>query len=179
MQRGQWVVAGVALAVAVGAGAWYGARPESPPPLAVVATGSRPSTAGLTVHVAGAVARPGLVVLPAGARVADAVAGAGGARPDADLAKLNLAAPVADGAQVVVPAQGQAVAEGGAAGPLSLNQATAAELEALPGVGPVTAARIVAHREQHGPFAAVEDLLDIPGIGEGRLAELRDLVSVP
>lgn len=179
MQRGQWVVAGVALAIAVGAGAWFGARPEPPPPVSVVTPGSSPTVAGITVHVSGAVARPGLVELPAGARVADAVAGAGGARPEADLASLNLAAQVADGAQVVVPAVGSAAPAAVSGGLVSLNQATAADLESLPGVGPVTAARIVAHREAHGPFAAVEDLLDVPGIGEGKLAALRDLVAVP
>ncbi len=178
MHRGQWVVAGTALAVAVAAGAWFGARPEPPPPVSVVTPGSLPSAAGITVHVSGAVLRPGLVVLPPGARVADAVAAAGGAAPDADLAALNLAAPVANAAQVVVPGAG-AAASGSAPGLVSLNGATAADLEALPGVGPVTAARIVAHRQQHGPFAAIEDLLDVPGIGEGKLATLRDLVTVP
>lgn len=176
MQRGQWLVAGLAVAVAVAAGAWYGSRPEAPPPLSVASRpGAAVAAATLTLHVSGEVVRPGLVELPPGARIADAVAAAGGATGAADLSALNLAAPLVDGGQVAVPAAGTSPAAG-PGGAVSLSLATAAELQTLPGVGPVTANRIVAHREQHGPFSAVEDLLDVPGIGEGRLAALRDLV---
>jgi competence protein ComEA len=139
--------------------------------------------AGLTVHVSGAVAQPGLVNVPAGARIADAVSAAGGALPDADLRALNLAAPVRDGEQVAVPGQSESLADGGAAvdgaGRVRINVADAVELQALPGVGPVLAERIVSHRDEHGSFAAVEDLLDVSGIGEGKLASLRDSVVVP
>jgi competence protein ComEA len=146
------------------------------------------TTPSLTVHVSGAVARPGLVVLEAGGRVADAVAAAGGALPEADLDLLNLAAPLADGQQVVVPVQGATAPTGGGgtpiagqiapSGPVDLNAATMDQLDALPGVGPVLAQRIVAHRQAHGPFTALEDLLDVPGIGEGKLEGLRDLAVV-
>lgn len=153
----------------------------------------------LVVHAAGAVVRPGVYHLAAGARVADLVEAAGGLATDADGDRVNLALPLADGERVYVPAVGQAevpVVPGGAGGgggtgggagadgggvataPVDVNVASQAELEALPGVGPVTARAIIDHREQHGPFAAVDDLLDVRGIGEARLADLRDLVVV-
>ena len=132
----------------------------------------------VTVHVSGAVARPGLVTLPAGARVADAILAAGGASPDARLGSLNLAATVGDGTLLVVPAAADGDPSVGD-GMIRPNAATATELEGLPGVGPVLARRIVAHRESVGPFGTVEDLLDVPGIGEAKLAGLRDLVLVP
>jgi competence protein ComEA len=153
-----------------------------------VAEGPAPlETSGeITVHVAGAVRRPGLVRVRHQARVADAVAAAGGAAPQADLSGLNLAAPLGDGDQVVVPLRGDS--GGGTAGVggrpnddgrVRINTATEQELEQIPGVGPVLAGRIAAHREQYGPFAVVEDLLDVPGIGEAKLAALRDAVVVP
>jgi competence protein ComEA len=135
------------------------------------------------VSVVGSVARPGLVTLPSGSRVAAAVEAAGGLGPDADPASVNLAAVVTDGQQIVVGAPGLAGAtpEGGApaaaGGKLNLNRATAAELDALPGVGPVLAQRIVDHREQR-PFTSVDQLDDVPGIGAARAAELADLVTV-
>ncbi|MDP8957691.1 MAG: helix-hairpin-helix domain-containing protein, partial [Actinomycetota bacterium] len=115
------------------------------------------------------------------------VMAAGGALGVADLGDLNLAASVSDGQQVVVPVRGSTQVEEGVGqgetkgedGPIQLNEASAAELETLPGVGPVLAERIVAQREEHGPFASVEDLLDVPGIGEAKLAALRDLVVLP
>ncbi|HEY7705101.1 MAG TPA: helix-hairpin-helix domain-containing protein [Acidimicrobiia bacterium] len=136
----------------------------------------------ITVHVAGWVAVPGLVELAPSARVADAVAAAGGLRPGAAIEQLNLAAPVRDGDQVVVPGPAEAEAPGspagsaGQGGPVRLNQASAQDLEGLPGVGPVLAERIIAYRDEHGPFEEVEDLLDVPGIGESKLAALRDLI---
>lgn len=191
MHRGQWLVAGLALAVALAAGAWFG-RPPAPfvepavePVVALPATVGTGAAGRLTVHVSGAVVSSGLVALPAGSRVADAIAAAGGAAADADLAAVNLASPLVDGSQVIVPARGAARDRGGAGppgagpGPVPLNSATVDELQELPGIGPVTAGRIVAHREAHGPFGAVEDLLDVPGIGETRLAALRDLVAAP
>lgn len=135
----------------------------------------------ISVHVAGWVAAPGVVEVVAGGRISDAVAAAGGVRPGADLSLINLAQVLTDGQQVVVPAPGvgptpqsQAGAPGG--GPLSLNAATAQDLEQLPGVGPVLAERIVAHREARGGFDQVEDLLEVSGIGESKLASIRDLV---
>jgi competence protein ComEA len=126
----------------------------------------------LVVSVVGLVAEPGLVTLSSGARVADAVEAAGGLLPEADPASVNLAAPVADGQQVAVgvpPAAGAGTLAAAPApaggGPVNLNTADVGRLDALPGIGPVLAQRIVDHREQHGPFGSVEDLQDVPGIG--------------
>jgi competence protein ComEA len=142
-----------------------------------------PAAPGLVVDVEGAVRHPGLVRLPPGSRVADAVARAGGATRRADRAGVNLAAPVADGQQVVVPQRGAggaaSVGGGGAPpvrGPVSLSSATVEQLDALPGVGPVTAQKIVDYRTEHGAFHSVDELDAIPGIGPARLADLRKLV---
>jgi competence protein ComEA len=142
-----------------------------------------PAGRPVVVDVEGAVRRPGLVRLPAGSRVADAVARAGGPTRHADRSAVNLAAPVSDGQQVLVPVRGAAAAPAGAApgpgassGPLSLSTATAEQLDTLPGIGPVTAEKIVAYRTQHGAFHAVEELDAIPGIGPARLADLEGLV---
>lgn len=148
-----------------------------------------PSLAGeVTVHVVGAVAQPGLVVVPLGSRVADALAGAGGATPDAELGALNLARTVTDGEQIIVPRIGDAPPVGTegttgsgawrADGKLDLNTATAAEFEELPGVGPVLAGRIVDWREQHGPFVEVGQLREVSGIGEKTFQSLSELVAV-
>jgi competence protein ComEA len=155
--------------------------PQAPPVFERLEPSARNVTPGtIVVHVSGAVARPGLIALPEGARVADAVAAAGGALPSASLTALNLAAPVAGGHRVVVPEAGTTPDDGGAAGgPIAVNLATAEELEGLPGVGPVLAQRIVEHRERYGPFGVVEDLLDVPGIGEAKLAAIRDHITVP
>ncbi len=137
----------------------------------------------VVVDVVGSVRRPGLYRLQQGARVADAVARAGGLTPHADSTLINLAAPLADGEQVLVSAQGggaSAAAAGGGApsAPVHLNSAGADELDGLPGVGPVTAQKIVAYREQHGPFASLEGLDAIPGIGPARIESLKGL-AVP
>lgn len=169
------VTAAVLALAALLAGLWWSARAPEPVPLSVV-----PPRAGdvtITVHVSGAVRHPGLVEVPPDARVADAVVAAGGAVPDADLTGLNLAGRVIDGGRIVVP--DRAAPPDGASGPIRVNEATVDELEAIPGVGPVLAGRIVDHREAHGPFAVVEDLLDVPGIGEGKLAAIREDVAVP
>ena len=135
----------------------------------------------LTVHVSGAVVSPGLVEVVSGSRVADVLAAVGGALPGADLGALNLAATVLDGARVVVPEMGSGGSDAAGEGPplVSINVASASELEGLPGVGPVLAQRIVDHRSRFGPFREVEDLLDVPGIGEAKLAALRDFVALP
>ncbi|GEN78532.1 hypothetical protein AFE02nite_02660 [Actinotalea fermentans] len=145
--------------------------------------------AAVVVHVVGEVASPGVVTLEAGARVADAVAAAGGATGAADLAAINLARVLTDGEQVVVPAPGQAgagapgagAASAGAAGGtgrVDLNRADAAAFDTLPGIGPVLAERIVAWRDEHGRFTAVEELTEVTGIGPALLAGVRDLVEV-
>ena len=143
-------------------------------------------TPRLVVHVVGAVRRPGLYRLADGARIADALRRAGGATRRADVSLVNLAAPVSDGTQVVVPRRAPpasaAGGEGGGepgptAGPVHLNTATVEQLDELPGVGPVTAQKIVEYREQHGAFSSVDDLDAIPGIGPARLEQLRELVA--
>ena len=169
-----------ALAALVGAGLGGAQRPSPLPPESV----SLPipdEQSVLEVHVAGWVADPGVVELHEGAIVADAVAAAGGMRPGARADLINLAAPLGDGEQVVVPGPetGSAAMAPAGDGVVSLNRADAGELESLPGVGPVLAERIVAHREEIGGFARVEDLLQVPGIGESKLAAIRDLVKVP
>jgi competence protein ComEA len=135
----------------------------------------------LVVDVAGAVRRPGLYTLAPGTRVDDALAAAGGATPRADVTAVNLAAPLADGEQVVVPVRGAAGAAGGGAGSaiVDLNSATAEQLDSLPGIGPSTAAKIVAYRQQHGAFHSLAELDAVSGIGPSKLAELKGLVTPP
>jgi competence protein ComEA len=139
----------------------------------------------VVVSVVGLVARPGLVTLPPGSRVADALDAAGGLLPEADPASVNLAALLTDGAQIAVGVPGVAPDLGGGAsggtgggGRVDLNSATAGELDALPGIGPVLAQRIVDHRSRNGPFRSVDQLDDVPGIGPAIAAELADLVAV-
>ena len=142
------------------------------------------ATTRLVVYVVGAVRRPGLYRLPQGSRVADAVARAGGVTRKADPAALNLAAPIADGEQVLVPArlpvavaasQGAAV-PGVPRGPIQLSSATAEQLDSLPGIGPATAQKILDYRAEHGAFRSVEELDEVPGIGPARVEQLRGLV---
>jgi competence protein ComEA len=146
---------------------------------------ARPAAAKLLViDVAGAVRRPGLYRLRSGSRIDDAIAAAGGPTAKAQLEAVNLAAPVADGEQVVVPGRGAgAVAAAGPpadgsspSAPLDLNTATAEQLDSLPGIGPVTAQKILDYRQAHGPFHSVVELEGVPGIGAGRLAQLKGLV---
>ncbi|MDX6411481.1 MAG: competence protein ComEA [Gaiellaceae bacterium] len=153
---------------------------------ALPATHAVPSAAAaqpvLVVDVVGAVRRPGLYRLPQGSRVADAVTRAGGPTRRADVALVNLAAPLADGTQVVVPVRAAVAGEGASspsapAGPVHLNTATLDQLDALPGVGPATAQKILDYRQQHGAFSSVDELDAIPGIGPARLEALRKLVA--
>ncbi|MGY1752413.1 helix-hairpin-helix domain-containing protein [Blastococcus sp. SYSU D01042] len=158
------------------------ASPSSPPSPRVGQAAETASTA--VVAVVGLVGRPGLVTVPVGSRVADAIEAAGGLLPGTDPAAVNLAAVVTDGQQIAVgvPAAGgggSAPAAGApAAGLVDLNSATAEELDALPGIGPVLAQRIVAHRDESGPFRSVDQLDDVPGIGPAIAAELAELVTV-
>ena len=185
--RGRRVLAVAIFALVLVVVAWRHAAAGAPAPLRiapVAAARASPAAAGrLVVDVVGAVHRPGLVRLPEGARVADAIAHAGGLRRGAERAGVNFAAPVSDGQQVVVPQHGAAFAAGadagagpGSSGPVSLSSATAEQLDALPGVGPVTAEKIVAYRQQHGAFRSVDELDAISGIGPSRIADLRGLV---
>jgi competence protein ComEA len=187
------VSAALAVLVLVGsrlAGTGAARAPEAVAPLEPVAAATSPRK--LVVHVVGRVRRPGLYRLPDGARVADAVARAGGAAGKANLAGLNLAAPLVDGTQVLVPARAPTVAAAGASGgaggsesagsagttqKLSLASATAEQLDEFPGVGPVTAQKILDFRAEHGYIRSVEDLDAVPGIGPARIEQLRDLVT--
>ena len=206
------VLAALCACVAVGAGvAWWRAGSNAPGlpaasspsttvnAVAAVATTTTRPPAEIVVDVVGAVRRSGVVRVAGGARVVDAIAAAGGATSSADLARLNLAAPVADGSRIAVPNVGQAappvdpaaVSGGGGSGgsgdpaagttpsgPVDINTATAAQLDALPGIGPATAAAIVQDRSAHGPFRSVDDLGRVRGIGPAKLAQLHDLVTV-
>jgi competence protein ComEA len=189
---------GLFVVVALVGGAWWWWRDpppsaaESSLPIAAPVAGTGPPTtpgpAGEVIaHAAGAVTRPGVYTLADGSRVADLIDAAGGALAEADLDRVNLAAPLGDGAQVHVPRLGEAsattpiggqgVADGESA-LVDLNTAGADELETLPGVGPATSAAILQHREENGPFVSVDDLISVSGIGDAKLAAIRDLVSV-
>jgi competence protein ComEA len=169
------------------AGTTTPAAPLPPPPTEGAGVTGLPS-GRVVVDVVGAVRRPGLYRLEQGSRIADAVARAGGATHKADLAMVNLAAPVADGEQVVVPkraapgavasaAGGVGATPGVPAGPVHLNTATLEQLDSLPGVGPVTAQKILGYRQEHGAFGSVDELDAVPGIGPARMDTLRDLVA--
>ncbi len=176
---GALVLAGAVVVAGFGAGG-----SESSVPAVAVQRAPSASPTPLLVHVSGAVRRPGLVALPPGARVVDAVAAAGGPAGTADQGAVNLAAPVVDGQQVVVPARGaapssaSAAATGASGTRVSINSATAEQLESLPRIGPALAARIVAHRTEHGPFRSVDQLGEVGGIGPKILAGLRDAVTL-
>jgi len=183
-RRQALVVAAVLLALLAVAGKLLaGAGAASAEPPAALVQANAPAAAKLVVHVAGAVRQPGLYELAEGSRVSDAVARAGGATAKADTAAVNLAAPLADGIQVLIPsrvagAAGAAAGSDGAPGRrVSLSSATFADLDALPGIGPVTAQKILDHRAQHGGFSSVDDLDAISGIGPARIEQLRDLVT--
>ncbi len=180
LRRSGWAY--VAAAILLAALAWriapsggHTGQPASTAPVSV-ARAERPS--GALVHVAGEVRRPGVYRVAQGARVLAALRAAGGPTPRADLAALNLAARLQDGQQVVLArrAPARAAQAGGddrTSGPISLGSATAEDLQRIDGIGPTIAGRIVEWRRQHGGFAAVEQLLEVPGIGEGRLEALR------
>lgn len=178
------VVAGLAVLVVSGflLSRHHGSVPSAP---AAARTFSPPVTVatatGIVVDVGGRVRHPGLVTLPAGARVADAIAAAGGALRPADLERIDLAAHVTDGQLLLIGVPGSTPgAVGGAvagSGPVDLNTATVEQLDALPGVGPVLAQRIVAWREAHGGFRSVDDLRQVPGIGARKFSDLKSLVS--
>ncbi|WP_162470680.1 ComEA family DNA-binding protein [Saccharothrix deserti] len=171
------VMAGVALAVALALW-WQRPVPETPPDLPVAEAAAVTRTEEhLVVNVVGLVPTPGLVTVPSGARVADALQAAGGANAGADLTALNLARKVADGEQIAVGIPVPQPA-GAAAEPLDLNTATKEQLDTLPGVGPVTAQRIVDRRQKRGPFTSLEQLGEIEGIGDAKLAKLRELVRL-
>ncbi len=197
LSRGELTGLIVVLVITLGgAGLWYMRSLPKPIQLAespgggtaeevgVESPGASPSAASVIVDVAGWVKQPGVYELSAGDRVIDAIQRAGGARKGAELSALNLAAPLIDGSQILVPkagaapgAPGSGTAPGGTA-LINVNTASATELEALPGIGEVLAATIVQYRTENGPFASVDQLEDVSGIGPATLEDIRDLVTV-
>jgi competence protein ComEA len=191
LSRRRILVAAGCLALLLFLGSKLLARPQTSAGLAPPSAAPTETTAAaptvVVVDIVGAVRRPGLYRLAQGARIADAVSRAGGATAKADLALINLAAPLADGEQVVVPKRGTATlgAPAGAgspagapsAGPVHLSTATLEQLDSLPGIGPVTAQKILDYRQKHGAFTSVDELDAVPGIGPARLDQLKDLVA--
>lgn len=171
-------------------------RASPVPPVTSASGGAGPQDAEIVVHAAGAVARPGVYRLAPTARVVDLLEAAGGPVAGAELSGVNLAAPLADGARVHFPRSGEeppaeltiveappgrlgaGAGAGASPAPVDLNEAGAAELESLPGIGPVTAAAIVAHRQREGPFRSVESLQEVTGIGPVKLSRIEGLVTV-
>ncbi|MFV0253735.1 MAG: helix-hairpin-helix domain-containing protein [Beutenbergiaceae bacterium] len=198
------VLAIAILALGLVAAGWFALnRPADPapvpsvaPPVSAPATAPTPSSTSqsglVAVHVAGAVAQPGVVEVASGTRVVAAIEAAGGARPDADLDALNLAAPVVDGQQVYVPVVGEHLPSAGGAngdgaggaapgtgsGLIDINSADAGTLESLPGIGPALAQRIVEWRDDHGRFDSLDALTQVSGIGPATVDRLRDHATV-
>lgn len=170
----------VACIVVLAVMAWVDART----PVTVRVSALPPGA--VRVSLAGAVATPGVVIIDPDGRLGDAIAAAGGLRADADVSGLNLAGRVGDGEHIIIPAvagtnagpEAAAASNADTGGLIDVNVATATELESLPGIGEVLAARIVAYREAHGPFTTIEDLTEVEGISSGLLDELRPLVTV-
>ena len=177
------VISGFLLA---GALVWVGRSPSGTP----IALLPAPTQPPLVVHVIGAVPRPGVYELPEGSRVRDAIQAAGGTLAQADLSFLNLAAPVEDGQQLDVPfLEGAAPSSPFVERPLAtetiggeelidINSATAEELDTLPGIGPTTAQKIIDYRDENGPFQAIEDIMNVSGIGPATFEEIQDLITV-
>jgi len=153
-----------------------------PPPTATAQPTFTP--APVRVYVSGAVKSPGVYTLPPHSIAQDALLAAGGATDDADLSRVNLAAPLEEGQQVNVPREGQPASRNSPAPtptvtcPVNVNTATAVQLESLPGIGPAIAERIIKYRQEHGPFRTVDALLEVPGIGEATLEKIRGCVAV-
>jgi competence protein ComEA len=198
-RRGAYAMAGLVVAVAVVTAVWvFADRPHAAGPAQAGATPTIPTTttpatsaaahvlaspAVVVVDVAGKVRRPGIYRLPTGSRVDDAVRAAGGALPGVDLATVNLAAVLSDGQQIAVgvasaPTPTSRQTSGAPAGPISLNSATLEQLETLPGVGPVLAQNIIDWRTERGSFASIDELAQVPGIGDAKFASLRSLVTL-
>lgn len=192
----------VVVATLLGAGLWYMRSLPRPVEIAAPAGGTSPVASRITgatgsispspvpiiVDVAGWVRNPGVYEFASGDRVIDAVNRAGGVRKGADLTSVNLAAPLTDGTQIVIPRPGAISPPGtGSSGTgtsssgtalININAASTTELEELPGVGPVTAAAIIDYRTRYGPFAAVDDLIDVSGIGPATLEEIRPFATI-
>jgi competence protein ComEA len=189
-----WVVRAAGTETVVPAATWSDPAPAPPTgslvtPVAEAAAATETEPAVVVVDVAGKVRRPGIATLPLGSRVVDAIDAAGGVRRGVDLTTLNLARVLVDGEQILVgipppggiaaPAASAAGGEAGSGGPLvNINTAGQAELEELPGVGPVTASAILQWRTDNGPFTAVDELLEVSGIGDATLADIAPFVTL-
>lgn len=184
---GRLVATAVAALSVTAAGIWL-LSPSRPPVEAAIPTysptahstepGAGEPIVRVTVHVAGAVKRPGVYRLDAGSRVHEAIDAAGGPTAEADTDRVNLAAPLVDGAQVRLPEFGEIAADwSDTEGPVNINSADAATLEGLPGIGPSLARAIIDERERSGPFGGVDDLDRVSGLGPVRIDALRDLVA--
>ncbi len=161
-------------------------------PISTPAARAAPTSAVLQVQVSGAVFEPGVYTLPGGARVSEALQSAGGTRPEADLTQLNLARRISDGEWISVPERMPTTGPGtpafapprasdlpvGVGGRININNASAEQLDALPGIGPVLAKRIVEYRVANGPFKQIEDIKKVKGIGDSVLNDIRDLISI-
>ncbi len=178
----------ICLALALGCAAWWTSRPQQATTGQPAAGGAasveviRPTAAGPVVHIVGEVHRPGVYRMKDGSRAAAAVSRAGGATSRADLTVVNLAARLTDGQQLVIPRRapaGVAAIGGGSpvSGPVSLSSATVEQLDAIDGIGPTIAQRIIDWRTTNGGFSSIEQLLEVPGIGDGRLEALRPHVA--
>lgn len=205
LHRYRWVLA-AALVLLAGLGIYLWGKPASPapPPLSAIVVYTptphptvpptpTPTLAPIVVYVSGAVLRPGVYALPAGSRVADALAAAGGASAEADLLRINLARRVHDEEQIYIPQRGETppvlptaaipppagTPAPAVSGKINLNTASVAELDSLPGIGPGYAQRIVDYRESHGPFRSIEEIQNVPGIGPATFARIKDLITVP
>ena len=193
--RGTIILCSVLSLVVGGVVGYFTPRPQASSPIVVSAPVptptlfSTPTLALVRIHVSGAVRQPAVYKLPPGSIVQDAVDAAGGPASDADLERINLAVELRDQQQVYVPRKGEAAppppvsgSEPGSAGPtealINVNTATAAELEALPRIGPTMAQRIIEYREANGPFVAIEDIQNVPGIGPATFEGLKDLITV-
>jgi competence protein ComEA len=182
ISRGRVLAYALALLAVLALGGRYllDRPPAEPKPTAHALEVEPPPARKLVVHVVGAVRAPGLYELAEGSRIDDAIERAGGPKAKAALDLVNLAAPVADGQQVVVPVRGETAGSATATsgGKVHLNSATLEDLDGLPGIGPVTAQEILDYRAEHGAFQSVEELDAVPGIGPARLADLKPLVEL-
>jgi competence protein ComEA len=184
MKTGWLLVYGILIGLLAGGLVYVSTRPPRGTP---VTLSPAPTAAPLMVHVSGAVLQPGMYALPPGSRVRDAVQISGGFTGDADAGAINLAALVQDGQKIqipskvkdtpVPPAASNPVATP-ASGKINLNTASQAELESLPRIGPALAERIIAYRTEHGPFASLEAIMEVVGIGEGIYAAIKDLITL-
>ncbi len=180
-----FIAVGLLIAAAV---AFFALRWRAPAPVVIEPPPATATPGPIQVYVSGAVAKPDVYSLPSGSIVKDALQAAGGATGDADLNHVNLAQSLKDGQQIYVPKIGEVptaaptTAKGTQApvitGPIKINTATQAELESLPHIGPSIAARIIAYREQHGPFARIEDIQKVQGIGPSTFEAIKDLITV-